>query len=307
MCPGYSIGQHRRQPGKQCAFEEDVNIPLIVRGPGVREGAVTDRVTSHTDLAPTFLALARASLPSKFELDGQAIPLRDPEPLHPTSDEASLVPDEHPSRQEHINVEMWGIIMSEGKYGSILYPNHTYKALRVVGESYNFLYTVWCNGDHELYNVETDPYQLKNLFESDLLHPTDLSTAFEAHVSVDSSVSLTEQMFSINTTSLPSSGLREDGQPDAATLARLVNRLDALLMVLKSCKGRQCSHPWETLFPAALVKNLADSMDTAYDEFFVSKVAKVRYERCEKGYIAKSEGPMWSNEQAYGMEQEVSY
>ena len=40
-----------------------------------------------------------------------------------------------------MNVEMWGIIMSEGKHGSVLYPNHTYKALRIVGEQYNYLYT----------------------------------------------------------------------------------------------------------------------------------------------------------------------
>ena len=32
---GYHIGQHRLQPGKSCGYEEDVNIPLIVRGPGI--------------------------------------------------------------------------------------------------------------------------------------------------------------------------------------------------------------------------------------------------------------------------------
>ncbi|KAK8062980.1 arylsulfatase-like protein [Apiospora hydei] len=51
---GYHIGQHRLQPAKQCSFDEDINIPLIVRGPGVAAGAVvTDMVTTHTDLAPT--------------------------------------------------------------------------------------------------------------------------------------------------------------------------------------------------------------------------------------------------------------
>jgi arylsulfatase A-like enzyme len=142
---GYTIGQHRRQPGKQCAFEQDINVPFIVRGPGVAEGVETNLVTTHTDVAPTFLALAGAKPPSDFELDGRTMPL--------TSSELTLT-SEHKNRQEHVNVEMWGIIMSEGKYGAILYPNHTYKALRVEAETYSYLYVVWCSGEHELYDMK---------------------------------------------------------------------------------------------------------------------------------------------------------
>ncbi|KAF2864021.1 alkaline phosphatase-like protein [Piedraia hortae CBS 480.64] len=131
---GYHIGQHRLQPGKQCAFEEDINVPLVVRGPGVsrREVGV---VTTHTDLAPTFLGLA--GVEGREGFDGVAIPLR----------------GEEGGRQEHVNIEMWGIVMSEGKYGSELYRNHSYKALRVVGE-WDLLYTVWCTGEHELYDLK---------------------------------------------------------------------------------------------------------------------------------------------------------
>lgn len=137
---GYHIGQHRLQPGKQCAFEEDINIPLIVRGPGVSEGMIADLVTSHTDLAPTFLKLAGAK--PREDFDGTAIPLTTKELI-----------EEKENRREHVNVEMWGIIMSEGNYGSLLYPNHTYKALRLIGDNYNLLYTVWCSGEHELYDL----------------------------------------------------------------------------------------------------------------------------------------------------------
>ena len=150
---GYTIGQHRRQPGKQCAFEQDINVPFIVRGPGVPEGVTTEMVTSHTDVAPTFLSLTGASPPVDFEFDGQAIPLNNVQLLEASSGSVDLDTVEQGWRQEHVNVEMWGIIMSEGKYGSILYPNHTYKALRVVGEKYNLLYTVWCSGEHELYDM----------------------------------------------------------------------------------------------------------------------------------------------------------
>ena len=138
---GYHIGQHRLQPGKQCAYEEDINIPFIVRGPGVPEGETTEIVTSHTDLAPTFLRLAGAK--TRGDLDGAVMPLN-----------ATGFEREKETRHEHVNVEMWGVIMSEGDYGSVLYTNHTYKALRVVSEEYNLLYTVWCSGEHELYNLK---------------------------------------------------------------------------------------------------------------------------------------------------------
>jgi arylsulfatase A-like enzyme len=140
---GYHIGQHRLQPGKQCAFEEDVNIPFIIRGPGIPGNYTSELVTSHTDIAPTILSLAGAEEGEMREdFDGLRIPvlgLKDAE--------------KKAERNEHVNIEMWGIIMSEGKFGSVLFPNHTYKALRIVGRGYNFLYTVWCSGEHELYDL----------------------------------------------------------------------------------------------------------------------------------------------------------
>jgi len=41
---GYHIGQHRMAPGKKCVFEENINVPLIIRGPKVAKGKKTDMV-----------------------------------------------------------------------------------------------------------------------------------------------------------------------------------------------------------------------------------------------------------------------
>ncbi len=140
---GYHIGQHRLQPGKECGFEEDINVPLIVRGPGVPAGRVVDDVvTSHTDLAPTFLSLAGADLRADF--DGTAIPLTD----EAIESEAAENP-----RREHVNVEYWGFALAEGNYGQKMFWNNTYKGLRLVGDGYNFYYSVWCSGEHELYDL----------------------------------------------------------------------------------------------------------------------------------------------------------
>lgn len=138
---GYHIGQHRLQPSKQCQYKEDINIPMIVRGPGVAKNATTDIVSTHTDLMPTFLTIAGAPLRSDF--DGAPIPI--------LANDVATAEANHTS-DEHVQAEMWGIIIPEGKYGQNYYPDQTYKALRLIGKGYNFLYTVWCIDAHELYD-----------------------------------------------------------------------------------------------------------------------------------------------------------
>ncbi|KAK4452162.1 alkaline-phosphatase-like protein [Podospora aff. communis PSN243] len=144
---GYHIGQHRLQPGKECGFEEDIHIPLIVRGPGVEKGKVAEIVTTHVDLAPTILELAGA--PSRADFDGEAIPL-----TGRGIEEAEIKGERH----EHVTVEYWGFAATEGKLWrkdeGRLILNNTYKALRIVGDGYNFYYSVWCNNEHELYDLK---------------------------------------------------------------------------------------------------------------------------------------------------------
>jgi arylsulfatase A-like enzyme len=100
---GYHISQHRLHPGKECGFEEDINIPLIIRGPGIPEGHVTDVVSSHTDLVPTIFNIA--GIPLRSEFDGAAVPLSENEHKEALK-----------TRHEHINVEFWGWAAGEGKY-----------------------------------------------------------------------------------------------------------------------------------------------------------------------------------------------
>ena len=64
-------------------------------------------------------------------------------------------------------------------------------------------------------------------------------------------------------------------------------------MVLKTCKARSCTHPWESLHPAGNVNNLHDALNVRYDDFYELEQDKVRYEKCEKGYILESEGPRY--------------
>ncbi|KAI0096218.1 Arylsulphatase [Nemania sp. FL0031] len=243
---GFHIGQHRLEPGKFCPFEEDVHIPLFIRGPGVPENQRAPIVTTHTDLAPTFLSMVGASM--RANMDGEVIPLTKP------GIDASIG-----NRYEHVQVEYWGYAVSEGDYSyqGYLIPNNTYKALRIVSDEYSFYYSIWCNNEHELYDMKNDPYQLDNLFPT---YPTNKD----------------ETVFF------------------SRPLSQVLTRFDALTLVLKTCKSEGCVKPWKLLHPAGDVKSLKDAIGPKFDSFYENGVPKVKYDHCSQGFFLQLEGPVYN-------------
>ncbi|MEQ1692823.1 MAG: sulfatase, partial [Gemmatimonas sp.] len=68
---GFHQGQHRLVTGKQTAYDEDIRVPLIVRGPGVPSGHVVQHLVGNVDLAPTFAEFGKAVTPSF--VDGRSL------------------------------------------------------------------------------------------------------------------------------------------------------------------------------------------------------------------------------------------
>src|SRR6266516_3674952 len=68
---GYHMGQYRLNPGKMTAFDTDIRVPLVVAGPGVPAGAVSDAAVANIDLAPTFEHLGGAPIPDN--VDGHSL------------------------------------------------------------------------------------------------------------------------------------------------------------------------------------------------------------------------------------------
>jgi N-acetylglucosamine-6-sulfatase len=60
---GFHMGEHRLLPGKNLPYEEDIRVPLVARGPGVRPGQRIDSLVVNTDLAPTFAEIAGVTPP----------------------------------------------------------------------------------------------------------------------------------------------------------------------------------------------------------------------------------------------------
>jgi N-acetylglucosamine-6-sulfatase len=68
---GAHFGQHRLLHGKLQPYEEDMNFPLIVRGPGIRRGIVEGGLVGNHDIAPTLADMANARTPAF--VDGRSV------------------------------------------------------------------------------------------------------------------------------------------------------------------------------------------------------------------------------------------
>ncbi|TKX18997.1 sulfatase-like protein 5 [Elsinoe australis] len=289
---GFHIGQHRLPAGKSCAIEEDINVPFFIRGPGIAKNLTVKYPTAHIDIAPTLYEIA--GIPQRADFDGAAMPIWAKHSGHSEGHSAQYnsyasPPKIHQNRtypkQEHVNVEYWGANFGEGDYADEFLPrvnNNTYKALRLLStdNQFNLAYMVWCTGEHELYDMNSDPAQVHNLalaFNS--------STATLGPRAADDATNV----FSSRSTN-GQNGSKEDIQ-DPAYRLRLQARLDTLLMVLKTCKTDTCRDPWGRIHPDGKVRSLKDAMNKKYDDFYVKEQPKIRFDSCAAGYIRAVEGP----------------
>lgn len=78
------------------------------------------------------------------------------------------------------------------------------------------------------------------------------------------------------------------------SISQVQSRLDALLLVLKTCKASTCTDPWSVLHPKGEVTSLEQALSETYDAFYDAQ-PKVSYSKCELGQILSSEGPLIGN------------
>lgn len=78
-------------------------------------------------------------------------------------------------------------------------------------------------------------------------------------------------------------------------IQQVVDRLDALLFVLKSCQGQTCVRPWQALHPSGNVQTLRDALSRRFDGFYASQT-RVEYDHCELGYIPEAEGAQFERD-----------
>ena len=134
---GTHWGEHRLRSHKSTPYETDISFDLIVRGPGVPQGATSSRLVGTHDFAPTVAGLAGATVPSY--VDGRSI--------------VSLEDQNAKwSRRWILSEHLKG--GKEGNEAAI--PE--WRAVR----GQDGKYVRYATGEEEWYDLKKDPYELNN-------------------------------------------------------------------------------------------------------------------------------------------------
>ena len=168
---GQHFGDFRITPGKRQAYDTDILVPFLVRGPGVKGGVNVTEVVQSVDLLPTWLELAGGKISDPSQLDGQSIvPLLHGDlPVSPSINTFRPVAiAEMYGGSSNMDPEVYKHFPGFEKHH---FWNNTYQAIRVINGSdwaagVNWMYAEWCTGERELYDSSKDPHQVKNLISS---------------------------------------------------------------------------------------------------------------------------------------------
>lgn len=137
---GYFYGEHGLSVERRLAYEESIRIPLLMRLPAlIAGGAKRDQVVTTLDLAPTLLELGGATVPSAYQ--GHSL--------------VPLLKQNGPELRDAFLIEY---------YTDTVFPrvrNMGYQAVRT--NDWKFIHYVDLKDADELYDLNRDPYEMRNL------------------------------------------------------------------------------------------------------------------------------------------------
>jgi N-acetylglucosamine-6-sulfatase len=123
---GFLHGEHRIPRGKLRVYDESIQVPLAIRGPGIPQGVNVRDLSVNADLAPTIVDVANAD--PGLVMDGRSL--------------LPLVLRPGIARGRELLIE--------------LRIERTFKAIRTE----RYLYAEYGSGAKELYDLRKDPFQL---------------------------------------------------------------------------------------------------------------------------------------------------
>lgn len=137
---GYFYGEHGLSVERRLAYEESIRMPLLVRYPRmIKAGTAPDEIALNIDIAPTLLSVAGASAPG--DMQGRSL--------------APLLKGEKVKWRDSFLIEY---------YSDRVFPRMErmgYKAAR--NGRWKYIHYLELEGMDELYDLKTDPYEMKNL------------------------------------------------------------------------------------------------------------------------------------------------
>lgn len=161
--------------GKQFLYDEGIHVPFIVRGPGMKPGAVRDDLIEHIDLAATSLALAGIPIPTWMQgRDLFSKELQERDAVFAARDRC----DETIDRIRSVRTKQFKYIRNYVHQRPMLQPCRykdekeivqTLRALQAAGKldplSARILFAE-SRSPEELYDLKADPYELTNLADN---------------------------------------------------------------------------------------------------------------------------------------------
>jgi arylsulfatase A-like enzyme len=139
---GIYLGEHRLT-AKGAAYNASPRVPLVIRGPGVPRGVTRSQMALNNDLAPTFASWAGVRPPGF--VDGRSL--------------AALLTSSPPATWRTAFLVEHRRTPEEFAYVRAI-PN--YSAVRTA--RYN--YVEYGTGEKELYDLDADPTELTNIYDS---------------------------------------------------------------------------------------------------------------------------------------------
>jgi N-acetylglucosamine-6-sulfatase len=150
---GFHMGEHRLIAGKDTPYEEDLRVPMVMRGPGVPEGLRIEAMALNIDLAPTFAEMAGIEPPAF--VDGRSfLPLL-ADPTQPWR-QSFLI--ERRQLEEHFTA----YAEQQGMTTEQLERHAYFDGLRTP----HWTYVEYGSGERELYDLARDPHQLQSMIKS---------------------------------------------------------------------------------------------------------------------------------------------
>lgn len=145
---GYFNGEHGLSAERRLAYEESIRVPLLVRYPPLVKAATSvDQFALGIDIAPTLLELARVA--ADWPMHGRSlVPLL----------RGEQVPWRRSFLIEYFSDKVFPRVRNMG-----------YQAVR--GERYKYIHYTELTGMDELYDLQTDPYELDNVIHQAKYQP----------------------------------------------------------------------------------------------------------------------------------------
>ena len=174
---GFFRGEHRITSGKYLPYDPASRVPLIIRGPGIPAGGVSNELVWNGDIPQTILQIAGGSQDNS--LDGRSLLPFAQQPGLRTTRPVLLEGDTGPggtgaesaqssaarAREARVGVAgKRGVDNLEQEPDAIKSATNTDKApaYRSIRTD-RYEYTVYANGQTELYDMKRDPAQLHSL------------------------------------------------------------------------------------------------------------------------------------------------